>query len=111
VPARILSTWRRASTATFRAIGIEARDERVHHEYLSSGTAASKVSASANPFFSALKLLARFLSNGMGLISDGFDSAIDVLSYAGVYLGTENVKSPHRSLIRGCPGFLLRVRV
>jgi Co/Zn/Cd efflux system component len=69
------------------------------HEYLSSGTAASKVSASANVFLSALKLLAGFLSNSMGLISDGFDSGIDAFSSAGVYLGTKYRKELYSSLL------------
>jgi cation diffusion facilitator family transporter len=69
------------------------------HEYLSTGTAASKVSASANLFLSALKLLAGFLSNSMGLISDGFDSSIDVFSSAGVYLGTKYRKELYSNLL------------
>jgi Co/Zn/Cd efflux system component len=70
-----------------------------YHEYLSSGTAASKLSASANVFLSALKLLAGFLSNSMGLISDGVDSGIDVFSSAGVYLGTKYRKELYSNLL------------
>jgi cation diffusion facilitator family transporter len=59
------------------------------HRFLSSGTAASKVSASANILLSGLKLLAGLISNSMGLISDGFDSGMDVGASAAVYVGAK----------------------
>jgi Co/Zn/Cd efflux system component len=73
------------------ATKMKKREERAHR-YLSSGTAASKVSISANILLSVLKLLAGFISNSMGLISDGFDTGTDVISSAGVYVGTKYKK-------------------
>jgi cation diffusion facilitator family transporter len=69
----------------------QKQEERAH-KFLSSGTAASKVSASANILLSGLKLSAGLLSNSMGLISDGFDSGMDVVASAAVYVGTKRKK-------------------
>ncbi len=78
-------------TAEGRAEANKKQEERAH-KFLSSGTAASKVSASANILLSGLKLSAGLLSNSMGLISDGFDSGIDVVASAAVYVGAKRKK-------------------
>jgi Co/Zn/Cd efflux system component len=82
------STYRLTPEGRAEASEKQKHEERAHR-FLSSGTTASKTSGSANILISGLKLIAGMLSNSMGLISDGFDSGMDAVSSAAVYMGAK----------------------
>jgi Co/Zn/Cd efflux system component/ribosomal protein S19E (S16A) len=87
-------------TAKGKAQALKAKKSVTRfHEYLSSGTAASKVSVLTNTFLAGTKLFAGLLSNSIGLISDGLDNSIDVFSSGSVYFGTKHKKEFFANLL------------
>ena len=89
--------YRLTEAGRSRAVRAEAWMARIG-EYLSSGAAAAKLSMAVTAFLSVLKLAAGLLANSVGLISDGLDNLMDVVSSGVVYLGIKRKRELYATI-------------
>jgi hypothetical protein len=74
---------------------------------ISSGAAAAKLSMAVTAFLSVLKLTAGVLASSVGLISDGLDNLMDVVSSGAVYVGIKRKRELYATVFIICLMFIV----